>query len=165
MTALLTSLHVLSEDVFFNNLRFLLRQQEAPAVIGTLILFAFYFCCVSFFSGEKKVAPLKELTLNKGDGGQINVTVEAVKGLAERTALAVTNVREVTATVLPGSGEKELTVKMAMSILAGANAPQVSSEVIAGVKSELNSTLSVMNADVSVSVTEISNTGAAKRVF
>ena len=57
---LLGTVGVIAEDVFFNNLKFLLRQEEAPAVIGAIILFAFYFCCVSLFSGEKKQAPPKD---------------------------------------------------------------------------------------------------------
>ena len=161
---LLTACGVVAEDVFFNNLKFLLRQKETPAVIGFFAFFAFYFLCVSYFSGEKKQPTLKELPLGDGKGGQVSVSVEAVKNLAERVALGVGNVREAAAFV--SSDEKRgVKVKLELVVLTGVNVPQVSAEVIGNVKSELNSALSVLDADVGVSVTEISNNGAAKRVF
>ncbi len=156
---------VITENFFFNNLSYLLRQAEAPAVVGTVILFAFYFGCLSLFSGEKKEPPLKELTLDKTDGGQINVTVEAVKNLVERTALGTDGVREVTAYVsAEKSGGAGLKIKLDLSVLADANVPTVSAGVIAAVKNELNVALSVNDANIAVSTSEISNTGGNKRV-
>ena len=162
---LLVVFNVITEDFFFNNLKYLLRQAEAPAVVGTVILFAFYFGCLSLFSGEKKAPPLKEFTLNKVDGGQINVTVEAVKNLVEHTTLGVNGVREAMATISKDEGDAaNIKVRLDMSVLAGANVPQTSAEVVAAVKNELSASLSVKDAKVDVSTTEISNVGASKRV-
>ena len=122
IAVLLAACGVLSEDVFINNLKFLLRQKEAPAVVGSFILFAFYFVCVSIYSGEKKAPPVKELPLNDGKGGQVSVTVEAVKNLAERTALTLANVREAAATIAPDA-KAGLSVKLDMTVLSGANVP------------------------------------------
>ena len=156
---------IVSEDVFYNNLKYLLRQKEAPAVVGTFILFAFYFGCVSFFSkGSKKPEEPKEFLLNKTEGGQINVTVDAVKDLIERTAMTVSGVREVTSEVKQES-ETAIAVKINIGVLTGINVPQTANEIIAAVKSELNAALSIENAKVTISTTEISNNGASKRVF
>lgn len=161
---LFSALKIIPDDVFFNELLFLLNRQEAPAVIGIVILFSFYFLCVSLFSGgdKKKSAP-KEMQLVASDGGAVNITLEAVKNLAERAALNVHSVREAAAKIT-GGDTASLNVGINIAVSAGANAPAVSNAVLKEINDNLRSSLSVTDAKINVSVTDISNMTANRRV-
>ncbi len=161
---LLLGLKVLPENVFINELRYLLKFQETSIAFAVLAFFGFYFLCYSYFVRNKKPKEEKEISLVKGDGGEIKVSVDAVKNLAERTAMTVGSVREAAAKISGFGGEDALNVNLDIAILSGANAPQVSSEIIAGVKSELETALSVKDAVVKINVREISGSGSKKVV-
>ena len=161
---LLAALRILPEDMFVNELRFLLRQEETPAVVGGLGLFALYFLLLGFFSGGSTPKGVKEISLVKSDGGEVKVMVEAVRRLVERTATEIDKVRETKADIkTDGNGIPQ--VRLDVVMLADANAPTVANEVVAKVKSELSTALSMKDVPVTVSVSEISNANAAKRVF
>ena len=162
-------LGVLPEHSWINELRYVSRQQETLAVTAVFGAVSFYFVCYSYFFGSSSKAPApKEIIVVNSGAGDVRITVDAVRNLAEREARSVASVRDVKVRVesqaKPEGDPVKLDVRLVL--LSGANVPQVSGQVIGNIKEGLRRAMDFPDVPVSVTVEDISNApiGDGKRV-
>ncbi len=150
-------LHFIPARVWQNELQWLINQQETLAVLAVMLLASFCLLSVALSSGKKSDILSGDVELQKGQDGEVKVTIPAIVGVVERAALLVAGVREVKANVYKVSGEVPLKVKMNIMLGQGYAAPVVSSKVNAAVNAALMAALQVSGVPVEVKVTEVTH--------
>ena len=161
---LAAALKILPQDVWVNELKYLMSREEAPFAVGIFILFSIYFILVSALSsGEVKEKELKEISLSKSTGGEVKVTTDAVKNLVERASFEVGGVRGADA-VIKSSADAPLKISVKLALSVGSNAPLVTSEAKEKIRAAVEASLSVSDPPIDISVTELTGSAAGKRV-
>lgn len=164
MAALVVSagvcLHLIPAQMWQDKLNWIIGRQETLAVLAVMLLAS--LCILSIaFSTKRKVAEVVDLSgdieLEKGNAGEVKVTVPALVGVVERAALNVVGVRQVSANIEKKSGEAPLKVQLDIVLSQNYAAAEVSGQVKDSVNAALRTVLQTPDAPVEVKVVEITH--------
>ena len=156
---------LLPEAEIIDGLRFILRRWETLLAALIFFLFSVHFIGKSFSRGGENISEGESDVIIHGTAGDIHVAREAVSVLAERSARSVHGVERAQAAVTVGfSGDKTTKITMDIVVDQGHNVKETADAVHSAVSQAIESILNITNCAVEISVPEISNAGALKRV-
>ena len=163
--ALAACLKALPERIWSNELSYAFMQQECLTAAAVFLALSLYFVGYCFFSGKSSdSAASGEVIVVKGGAGDVRVSVDAVRNLAEREARAVPSVRDAKVRIRTASSEDcPFRVEAHLILLMGANVPQVSHAVTENIKAQIRHTMDFSDVPVTVTVSDISNAPGEKR--
>ncbi len=159
-------LNLIPAQTWQNVLKNLIAMPETWAVIAAMILASFCLLAAIFSGKKEKILHRDFIELQKGMPGEVKITLEAISTVAERAALAVNGVREVSVSVEDQSGEMPVKVRQEIVLGQGFAAPEVSAAVVKAVDDALMTALQIPNVPVEVKVVEVTHavTERARRV-
>lgn len=164
MAALVVSagvcLHFIPAQTWQDTLNWLIGRQETLAVLAVMFLAS--LCLLSMaLSSKRKVAEVVDVSddieLEKGNSGEVKVTVPALVGVVERAALNVVGVRQASANVAKKSGEVPVKVQLEIALSQNYAAPEISGQVKDSVNAALKTVLQIPNVPVEIKVVEITH--------
>lgn len=158
-------LKLVPEQLWKNAVFFAADRWETLGASALVFLFSLYLLSVSVTPSKKKTEKVPdELTLDGGDNGQVKVSVEAVKRLAERVACAIHGVRETHVKLYsPKSGESTVGLGLELVLLQGVSVPDIGNQAAQAVRRELGDTMNLTDLKVDVSVSDITNAPVDKK--
>lgn len=165
-TIIVTAVLIITVGVYFNlipnwqnELNFLLGRQETLAALAIMILAG--LCLLhSAISPGKKVEDIlsgDDIELQKGQVGEVKVTILAITSVVERAALTIQGVREVKAAVHKKIGDVPIKVELEIVLSQGYSAPEVSAKINSAVEAALQSTLQISGVKAEIKVTEVTH--------
>lgn len=163
MTALGVSagvcLHLIPTQVWQENLNWIIARQETLAVLAVMLLASLCLLSMALSSGRKKtvIDVSGDIELEKGNFGEVKVTVPALVGVVERAALNVVGVRQVAANVEKQGGNVPVKVRLEIVLSQNYAAPEVSGQVKNAVNAALKTVLQIPDVPVEVKVTEVTH--------
>lgn len=86
-------LHIVPERVVLNEYDYLVNQWQTGAAAGVLLLLSIHLLLCSFSGSKSREINAKELLVVQGETGQVNVSLAAIRDMAERLAASVHGVR------------------------------------------------------------------------
>lgn len=164
MAALVVSagvcLHLIPVQTWQNELNWIIGRQETLAVLAVMFLAS--LCLLSMaLSSKRKAAEIVnvsgDIELEKGNDGEVKVTVPALVSVVERAALNVIGVRRVAANVEKQGGEVPVKAQLEIVLSQNFAAPEVSAQVKDAVNAALKTVLQIPDAPVDVKVVEITH--------
>lgn len=152
-------LHLIPEGMWQNELRYAVARPESLAVLAVVFLLGVHLMVAALSSGGKKDRreASGELVLSESGQGKVKVAVTAIRELSERSALAVTGVRDVKAKVEKQKEGSPISIALQLVLIQGASAPDVSGQAAQAVRRELAAALKLPDVPVNVLVSDISN--------
>lgn len=87
-------LHIVPERVFFNEYEYLVNQWQTGAVAGMLLLVSIHLVLCSFSGRKNKRVNAGDVLVVQGAEGEVSVSLEAIRDMAERLAAGVHGVRQ-----------------------------------------------------------------------
>ncbi|MBR6014211.1 MAG: alkaline shock response membrane anchor protein AmaP [Selenomonadaceae bacterium] len=156
-------LKLIPAKVWQNVLNDLVTREETIMVIGAMLVASLCLLGV-VFSRKKNIEdePADDVLLQKGDSGEVLVSLEAVMNVIERSALTVNGVREVHSDVYKGPGPSPIKVKMSVTLSQGYSAPAVSSKITSVVNDALRVAFEFTDVPIKLKVKEITNAVAER---
>ena len=150
-------LQLIPEDVWRNNLNYIIARQETLAVLAGMML-ASLILLTGIFSRSKSLSIASgDVHLEVGKPGEVKVTVPAIVGVVERAAITVSGVREVQASVYRQDGDMPIKVRLTITLGQGFSAPRVSEATVAAIHEALLTALQLENVPVEVKVNEVTH--------
>lgn len=145
---------------------FLLSRWETLLSAVVFFLLSIHLMGASFSRGRQKEPEERKDVVIPGTAGDVLVSVEAVEHLAERSANIVHGVESSKAAVVSGFSGSSASAKVSMDVVIGQgySAVELAEAVRSSVAQAINQVLGITGCQVNVSVSEISSTGALKRV-
>lgn len=158
----------ISADFLWTNLTYLRGRWETMAGAAVFFLASLRLLKVSF-QREKKAQRPVETVVTRGEMGEVNVAVDAVRELACRSARAVAGVRDAVVDVLgvtaqPDGQEARLRLKITAQIGGEHQVVAVSDEVRRKVLESLAHVAGLTAVDLDVLVDDMSDDSAKGRV-
>lgn len=158
--------HLLPDRVLLNEYEYLLSQWQTPAVAAVIALLSIHllFCSLSG-KGSKKINA-HELLIVNGGNGQVNVSLAAIRGMAEKLAASVHGVREakVKSFVERRKDEGDF-LKLDVRIEVGPERviADISDEIRTRVGKYVTQTAGIENVELAVSVESIASGVSVKK--
>ena len=138
----------------------IIARQETLAALAVMFLAGLCLIHSAFSSTGKKATEIlskDDVELQKGQAGEVKVTILAITGVVERAALTVAGVREVSAEVHSQSGDVPIKVRLNIVLGQGYSAPEVSAQINSAVNEALMTTLQISGVPVEIKVTEVTH--------
>ena len=150
-------LNYIPTQLWQDELKFIIRQQETLAVLVVMLIAS--FCLLNAaVSGKKSVKILNtDVELAKDVTGEVKITIEALTGVVERAALTVTGVRQVSAKVYRQEGNVPLKVQLEIVLSQGYTAQIIGEKVNRAVNDALMTTAQISDVPVELKVTEVTH--------
>lgn len=162
------ALRIVPESIWLNELRYALSRQELLAVCGVFLLVSLKLFFAVFSRTSTSARTHGEFMVVDTKAGAVQVALSAVRGIVERVALSMQDVRTATAVISVHDAPKDsvgtpmqVELKITLSDQTSLNA--ISEELTAKVRQELHDVLGIADVPVALRVTEIANAGASKR--
>ena len=162
------ALRIVPESIWLNELRYALSRQELLAVCGVFFLVSLKLFFAVFSRTSTSARMHGEFMVVDTKAGAVQVALSAVRGIVERVALSMQDVRTATAVISVHDAPKDavgtpmqVELKITLSDQTSLNA--ISEELTAKVRQELHDVLGIADVPVALRVTEIANAGASKR--
>ena len=162
------ALRIVPESIWLNELRYALSRQELLAVCGVFFLVSLKLFFAVFSRTSTSARTHGEFMVVDTKAGAVQVALSAVRGIVERVALSMQDVRTATAVISVHDAPKDsigtpmqVELKITLSDQTSLNA--ISEELTAKVRQELHDVLGIADVPVALRVTEIANAGASKR--
>lgn len=154
-------LHMIPTKVWQSVLNEIVAREETIMVIGAMMVASLCLLSVAL-SGKKNNEELAtgEVLLQKGQAGEVLVSVAAIESVVERAAATVTGVRDVKADVYKTSKAVPIKVKVSLVLSQGCSAPQTSSSVTYTVNEALRVAFEISDVPMKLKVSEITNAAA-----
>lgn len=152
-------LKFIPENFWQPSLKFILIQPETLAALAVMLLLSLFFLTRVFASNKREQASVAEdeIILQKGQSGEVKVSVEAIKRISERAALSVNGIRESEAVVLKKKGDSDIAVRLTIVLGQGFAAPIVSENAVSAVDAAILTALQLPEVPVEVKVRDITN--------
>lgn len=173
MMALVTAivavaLRIVPENVWLNELRYVLSRQETLAVCGVFFLVSLKLFFAVFSRTSTSARTHGEFVVVDTRAGAVQVALSAVRGIVERVALSMQGVRTATVVISVRDAPKDsvgtpMQVELKITITDQTNLNTISEELTAKVHQELHDVLGIADVPVVLRVTEINGAGASKR--
>ena len=154
-------LNLFPQEFLQSRLNEIISKQETWAVIG--VMFVASLCLLSaVFSSDKKKREEDflsddDIELQKGQTGEVRITVDAIKNVVEQAAVTVQGVRQVKAEVFNQRGEIPVKIDLEIILGQGYSAPKVSEEINSTVNQALQTATELSNIPVKIKVTEVTH--------
>lgn len=158
-------------ELVWTNFIYLCGRWETVAGAAVFFLLSLRFLKVSL-SVSKRPKLQKEAVIVRGEMGEVQVAVEAVRNMVDKTARSVRGVRdvktEVTAAFMPskkGDVAAQQQVKIVVKIVIGqeSNVTEVSNQVRTLVGNGLTNVVGLSDFDLEVRIDDISNASVQKQ--
>lgn len=159
-------LHIVPERVFFNEYEYLVNQWQTGAVAGVLLLVSIHLVLCSFASSGKKTVSSGEVLVVQGTEGQVNVSLEAIRDMAERLAAGVHGVRQAKARAFVERRRDEgdfLKLDMRLGIGQERGVAAISDDVRLQLDRYVTQVAGIDNVEVAVSVQSIASGVSVKK--
>lgn len=153
---------VVPENEWLSEVRYWFARHEFYTVLGVLSLFSLYFILYALLvtrpDREETQMAEDEFVLIQDPKGEVKVSVEAIKKLAEKEAELVHSVRTATAEVTKvKKAEAPFRLELELVILVGTEVAAVSAEVTQQVNRQFKQTFGLENLPITIKVNEITN--------
>lgn len=156
----LLCLHLVPERVLINEYTYVMDQWQTGAAAGLLFLISVHLLFCSFASGKAKTVNAKELLVIQGATGQVNISLSAIREMAERMAISVHGVREAKVkTVVERRKEEGDFLKLDVRIVVGPerNIAAVSDDIRSRVGKYISESVGINGFELAVSVQSIAS--------
>ena len=152
-------LQLIPSEVWQKELNFIIGRQETLAVLAGFVLASFILLTGIFARQSNSAMSLMsgDVHLEIGKPGEVKVTVPAIVGVVERSAVTVSGVRAAEASVYKQEGAMPIKVRLVIVLSQGFSAPRTSETVVATVNDALRTALELENVPVEVKVNEITH--------
>ena len=163
------ALRIIPENVWLNEVRYALAQQELLAVCGVLFLVSFKLFFAVFSRTSKTARTHGEFMVVDTPAGAVQVALPAICGIVERVALSMQGVRTANAVISVDDAPKDslttpMQVEIKITLADHTSLHTISTELTQRVHKSLHDALGIAEVPVTLRVTEISNTaGGTKR--
>ena len=156
------ALRIIPENVWLNEVRYALAQQELLAVCGVLFLVSFKLFFAVFSRTSKTARTHGEFMVIDTPAGAVQVALPAICGIVERVALSMQGVRTANAVISVDDAPKDslttpMQVEIKITLADHTSLNAVSEEMTAQVRQNLHDVLGIADVPVMLRVTEISN--------
>ena len=158
--------NVVPERVLLNEYQFAVTQWQTGAVAGVVLLISIHLMFCSFGGKGSKETSSGDIMLIHGTEGDVNVSINAVKGMVERIAAGVRGVREakVKATVKRDKEKGDsLGLDVKLEVGQERSIANISDDVRTQSSKYLTDIACISNFDVVVSVQSISSGVVVKK--
>ena len=163
------ALRIIPENVWLNEVRYALAQQELLAVCGVLFLVSFKLFFAVFSRTSKTARTHGEFMVVDTPAGAVQVALPAICGIVERVALSMQGVRTANAVISVHDAPKDslttpMQVEIKITLADHTSLHTISTELTQRVHKSLHDALGIAEVPVTLLVTEISNAaGGTKR--
>lgn len=158
-------LHIVPERVVLNEYYYLANQWQTGAVAGVFLLVSIHLLLCSL-SGRSKEINAKELLVVQGATGQVNVSLAAIRDMAERLSASVHGVRMAKAKALVERRKDEsdfLKLDIRLEIGQERGIAAISDDVRTQVGRYVTQAAGIDNVELAVSVQGIASGVAVKK--
>lgn len=157
-------LHIVPERVFFNEYEYLVNQWQTGAVAGVLLLVSIHLILCSFAGSGKNTVSSGDVLVVQGTVGQVSVSLEAIRDMAERLAAGVHGVRQARAFVERRRDEGDfLKLDMRLGIGQERGVAAISDDVRLQLDRYVTQVAGIDNVEVAVSVQSIASGVSVKK--
>lgn len=152
----------------WNEFLYLCSRWETVVVAGVIFICSLYLLIQSLSTHSKSVA-VNEAVIVQGTMGEVNISLTALKNMADKIARSVNGVRDVKVRLkMTKSQEKILIPNFKLKLIVGeeGNIVSISDEIKKQLVSYLKEYISIEQAQIDIDVDSISNntTNSKKRV-
>lgn len=151
-------LHIVPERVVLNEYEYLSSQWQTGAVAGVFLLLSIHLLLCSFSGSKSREISTRELLVVQGATGQVNVSLAAIREMAERLAGSVHGVRtaKAKASVEHRRGEGDfLKLDIRLEVGQERGIAAISDDIRSQVGSYLTQAAGIDNVELAVSVQSI----------
>ena len=159
-------LHIIPERVVFNEYEYLVNQWQTGAVAGVFLLLSIHLLLCSFSGSRNTEINAKELLVVQGATGQVNVSLAAIRDMAERIASGVHGVRmaKAKAVVEQRKGEGDfLKLDIRLEIGQERGIAAISDDIRSQVGGYVTQAAGIDNVELAVSVQSIASGVSVKK--
>ena len=159
-------LHIVPERVVLNEYDYLANQWQTGAVAGVFLLVSIHLLLCSLSGSRSKEINAKELLVVQGATGQVNVSLAAIRDMAERLSASVNGVRMAKAKALVERRKDEgdfLKLDIRLEIGQERGIAAISDDVRTQVGRYVTQAAGIDNVELAVSVQGIASGVAVKK--
>lgn len=159
-------LHIVPERVVVNEYEYLVSQWQTGAVAGVFLLISIHLLLCSVSGRKTKEVRSGELLVIQGNAGQVNVSLAAVRDMAERIAAGVHGVRQAKAKALVEHRRDEgdfLKLDIHLEVGQERSVTAISDDIQSQVNRYVTQIAGIDNVEVAVSVQSIASGVSVKK--
>lgn len=148
------------EDVWQNELNFILSRYETVAVAALVFLVSLKLIGVAFSRAQQESEQRRgEYLITKNDGGEVRIAIDAVRTLVTRLAGECAGVREAATKVKVSGAKEDKKLAIALSLIVGheANATALTQALTATVRSQLAETMALEGVPLDIVITGVTD--------
>ena len=159
-------LHLVPDRVLLNEYEYCMSQWQTGAVAGVLLLVSLHLLLCCFDRSKSREVHAKELLVLQGKTGQVNVSLSAIRNMAEAMAANVRGVRQAkVSTVVEHRKDQGDFLKLSLKLEIGQerNIQELSDDVRHALSAYLVQTAGIHDVDIDISVQTIAGGVSVKK--
>lgn len=151
-------LQIIPDRVLFNEYEYAVKQWQTAAVAGVVFLTSIHLLFCSLAQNKDKEVTARELLIARGEGGEVNISLAAIRSMAEGMADNIRGVRSAKAKTRVEHRKNQgdfLKLDMQLEVGQERSITDISDELRAQLQAYLTNTAGINDVEISVSVQSI----------